>query len=437
MSHYHYRKTARAAFTIMDGEKELGSFFSTEWDIGKAIDRATGLDVYEGDFEFTEKDDFKLPDKQNSIPWVVIDVKDVPTKITKSRNVACCAYYATSDYMQHHMSMKLDNYDKTWYEKHHLVTQHGLPQRHSFTVIQQLVEPYDAGIRQIAVPRNSQRFEEYKPFILALGANPFFAVDGRTTNEEALERLFPTKELRDKNRDRMLAQWRFECRDQPYKGAIVMKMFGGRSGAGDHNGGSSYDGPRAPTRMHGDWIMSIKLGRLENINYKKPINLPEYKEFAGNTEYDLWKIVDPGTGKTLEELKKGLYKRNSGGSHWNAKRDTPDPKPAVKRRRVVENNNKPAKDDVDVEKVWAYKEDCRVCNIPIDKNDIAYANGMRSCPHCFADILKFRVPVLELKSGGYIEITEKSYEYKLGSATGRDNYDDTYYDDHGWGGGYD
>jgi hypothetical protein len=218
-----WKKTVHGMITITDGDQDdaevLGTYYVTDKFLGEALDEVMGLDLFDG---IIEKDDkhMKMPDGKKAIPHLFVDEKVVPTFISKSRGVACCAYNATNEFMKHWLGRQFDRHDNNWYKLNSLVTEHGLPQANSFTVIQQLTEPYGVGVSRIIVPKNSRRFKEHQPFMLALGANPFFMADGRTTNEEAYAKLFPEPVLnamkldelgRRKHRQGQLNKGRFEC----------------------------------------------------------------------------------------------------------------------------------------------------------------------------------------------------------------------------------
>jgi hypothetical protein len=91
------------------------------------------------------------------------------------------------------------------------------------------------------------------------------------------------------------------------RGSIFMRQFQTRSVG--HNGGSTYLAPR--DNPGDEWRMCVKVDRLERIKYLAPLELPEYKEWDGKKVPDLMGIVDPGTGKTLRQLKSEVSKTSS------------------------------------------------------------------------------------------------------------------------------
>jgi hypothetical protein len=259
----------------------------------KAFEGLEGFDYEWADF--SPDKDYELPKDWKQGFYVYVNAKDIPTFVSKNRSVACCAYEATDKYMQHWLGMMLDSDDKSWYSLNSLVTSDGLPQKDSFAVIQQLIEPYGLGINSIIVPPNSRRFPEYAPFLMSLGCNPFFLGDGYTTNEKALEMMFPDENLRNTVGRELAKSWRFECREEPAKGCITMVQF--QETKTGHNGGSTYRGPRskgATNNAQGQrsWHMCITLDRLANIMYSTPMKLSDYAEYQGSVSFNFEGMKD-------------------------------------------------------------------------------------------------------------------------------------------------
>ena len=331
---YKYQKVANCAICIEYEDGTERFHLSSDLALTKAIAN--------GDFDFCEvhldekEEDWKYPAGEKSVLGISVKHKDVPQYITKSRSVACCAYNASSGFMEHWLGTKLDNDDRKWYELNELVTSDGLPQKNSFTVIQQLVEPYGHGISRIVVPRNARRFKEYHPFIVSLGANPMYIQDGSTTNEEAVQKMFPDDPKKQAEmRALHFPMWRFECSDEPMVGAIVMRQFNDYAG---HNGGSNYFGPRSKIDAKG-WAMSVRLDRLSNIKYLKAMELPAYKEYEGHKTPNYWQIKD-ATGKTLRELDNDIKEkeRKERAAKWAG---NTYPHNQQGRSGLVPQNNKP------------------------------------------------------------------------------------------------
>jgi len=330
------------------------------------------------------------------IPAIAMDINDIPHRITKNRTVACCAYNATNDYMQHWLGMKLDRDDREWYKLNDMCTKDGLQQQYTFTVLHQLIEPYGLGISRILVPRNTRRFEDYHPFIASLGCNPFFLVDGSTTNEEALEKMFPDESKRDEMREKMFSMWRFECADEPLKGAVTMRQFGMTSVG--HNGGSNYFGPRSKMSADG-WHMSIKMDRQELITYNKPLVLPKYREYPGSSTPDFWLIKD-GDGKSLRQIETEINKENR--EKWSKSSITTtkssgsqltlvDPEP-------MDNNG----DD----QLLAYATICEVCQKSTGSH---YVSGERACEWCGGE-MEIDLVSRSMIGQGYVEVPDADFE---------------------------
>lgn len=330
------KSTAHAIITVYDGDIEgdapdfdvIGEYYVTEKRLAQAIENAVDeLDVFTDVIPDDDKS-YKMPANTKRIPNLFMRKGTIPTKRTWQRSVACCAYNATDGYLQHWLGRKLDKNDRDWYCRHHLVTTDGLPQEFTFTVLQQLVEPYGCGIKGIQVPRNTRRFDEHKTFIEALGANPMFKVNGNTSNEEAYEMLYPEAALlamgfdtpakMAQHKKDTFAGWRFECVDMPDLGAVAMKQFSLNQVG--HNGGSNYYGPRASFNVSDTdkWLMAVKFDELRNINYLAPIDLPEYQEYEGTLIYDWWAIKCAGN-KTLRGHAPKFQSSWQGGKRTNSK----------------------------------------------------------------------------------------------------------------------
>jgi hypothetical protein len=373
-------------------EEEIDTYYLTERKLAEAVEAGDFGTVFDGLISDDEKE-IKMPPGEKNIPHLYIDVKNVPTRISKSRNVACCAYSATSEFCKHFLGFGLDNHDRSWYSRHALVTTDGLPQKNSFTVIQQLVEPYGAGISRITVPRNSRRFDEFRPFMVALGCNPYFAIDGHTTNEEALEKL----NVPEEHREKFLSQWRFECSDKPFAGAIIMNQFQHTSVG--HNGGSNYYGPRAPVTTGNnfqEWKMAIKIDRLENISYLRPMDIPEYEEFGGSITLDWWSIKDK-SGKTLRQISDSQRKlpvKYSGKGGEGSFSSQNGWKGSTSGRPDPTTSSRMEEDD---EKMWAYPPLCEICQK--DPGEDCYTDGRRVCQFCGGKQEMSRVSVYELVDG--------------------------------------
>lgn len=273
-----------------------------------AIQKAKGLDTNQVARNVFDTGQEVLHPRWNEATILYMKEKDIPRILSRRRTVATCAYSASKAYVETMLGGSLAMEDRDWYEQHHLVTGHGLPQEHSFTVIQQLLEPYNIGISRIIVPPGTRRFDSYMPFIKALGCNPYFLVDGMTTNQKALEMMFPDPVDREKHAKTFLGMWKFECAEEPLKPAILMCQYETKSTG--HNGGSTFRGPRA-RHTEKNWMMSIQLDRLNNIKYLEPMDLPAYKEWDGSWDYDFWTIKDE-TGKTLREIDRGNWKSSVG-----------------------------------------------------------------------------------------------------------------------------
>ncbi len=417
-----WKKTVWAVISLTDGEDDdsevVGTYYISSKATAEAIDETVGLDLFEGVIE--EDKIHKLPDGHDTIPHLFIDQKKVPTYISKNRGVACCAYNATNEFMKHWLGRQLDRHDNNWYKLNSLVTEHGLPQAHSFTVIQQLAEPYGAGVSRIIVPRNSRRFDEHQAFMLALGANPFFMADGKTSNEEAYAILYPEPVLAKMNLETPLAReqhkkdtfstWRFECDDQPFRGAIIMRQFQHQSAG--HNGGSNYIGVRDTADVE-NWWMAIKLDETDKINYQRKLEIPEYEEWAGAATYR-WGGIKDATGRTLNQIEADIRKRKFSPKGKGGKttalvpRTSPPPPPKGQRDlwpgrdddtddAFFGNSALGDSDSAEDEKIWAYAPICQECGKA--PGDNVYVNDKRACKHCGTEVELKLIGLMDLLDG--------------------------------------
>lgn len=397
------KKSAYAALIVKDRNDEDYEDIQLldEYRMGKVFE--------EGDFDLwnvqlaPDEERWKYPYGKDGIPAIEIDINDIPYRLTKSRGVAFCAFNATSDYLVHQLGMKLDNHDRDWYRLNGMCDTHGLPQKNTFTVLHQLVEPYNVGISRIVVPRNARRFEEFHPFIVSLGANPFFLADGHTTNEEALEKMFPGNEAKqDEMRPMLFKMWRFECSDNPPTGTVSMRQFNTQSTG--HNGGSNYFGPRA--NLSGDgWHMSIQFGRLDQITYQKPLVLPEYAEYPGSKTDDIWQIKDRA-GKTLRQIDNAVSaanrkRYNTVGSTTSSSTGTSGSGGSTGSQNLFP----PIKDEPESQ-VLAYQSICEVCQKDIGDQ---YVDDDRSCQWCGTAAEIAFVAKSEIGAGIYIEVPEEDF----------------------------
>jgi hypothetical protein len=397
-----------------DAQAETYDMFPiTSQTMVKAIEQLEGFDYEWADFG--EDKDYELPKDWKQAFYVYVDPAKIPTTISKHRQVACCAFEATTKYMQHWLGMMLDEDDRSWYQLNALVTSDGLPQKDSFAVIQQLIEPYGLGISSIIVPPNSRRFSEYAPFLVSLGCNPFFMGDGYTTNEKALEMMFPDEELRNTIGRELAKTWRFECREEPVKGCITMVQF--QETKTGHNGGSTYRGPRskgATTNSQGQrsWHMCVKLDRLENIKYNSPVALEPYKEYPGTSSFyfegmkDLAGVV---LGKKMDELRAAENKKWQQPTNSRVSSSSPvaayPPAVVVEKPKVeIKSKDKSSPimmrhgtsvvdvDDITIEEWaqydWQYDEDATVAAEQALKQDKARALSGNNRPDLFAEVKK-------------------------------------------------
>ena len=204
-----YKKTY-GYFRIKKKDNTTSLFYIQDKDMYQTI--IDNQEEFQLTFSAPLKGDEKdaLLDKNGKVIYVQANYNEFRTWSRSSRNVATCLYNATSDYMKHLFGMSLDHDDQDWYSNYdNKVDSNGCKGDWTLTVVQQLIEPYNLGIKKARVEPGSMRYAEQKTFILALGANPFFMRDGVTTNLEALAKL---KVDPNSNHGKSLLEgWRFYC----------------------------------------------------------------------------------------------------------------------------------------------------------------------------------------------------------------------------------
>ena len=246
---------------------------------------------------------------------VILNESDV-NWTTTTRHVHCCLPRATSDHMVHWFGKKLDNDDEKWYKEYaEKVSSDGCKQAWTITVIEQLVEPYGLGVSRVVVSPDLMRHAEHHTWMGRLGANPFFTSDGKTTNDQALDKMGV---LDPEQRKFWKNKWRFETEPNPVGPFISLEQFSpvsstsayGRSSIGgnfsssntvsSHNGGAHYRGPRA--RMYsGSFKIAVQLDYAANIdktNYPKfPLDPYSVDQGVRRPNFDSIKVHQEPAGE--------------------------------------------------------------------------------------------------------------------------------------------
>lgn len=298
-----YRRILRAVVQV-GREKNSDIYYITELDIAEALEKAF-KNTRKYSYKLDEEDLEKFSTTENNakkVPAYFLEKEDVRYELSKFRNVASCAYNATSEFLNNNFGVKFHATDKDWYSKNILVTEDGLPLNNTFQVLEQLVEPYGFRISNIQLNRGTMLGKDNMKFEKALGSNPFCKTDNYTSNEEAYSRLYSDSILdsmisngiitsKEQHKKQIFDSWRVEYRDYPSGASVTMCQFD-KLKIG-HNGGSSYTAPRASRPNPDNWIFSIKFDRIENCNFEK-VNLTEYTEFEGNETLNLWQSIFNG-----------------------------------------------------------------------------------------------------------------------------------------------
>ena len=229
----------------------------------------------------------------------------------KSPTVQLCAYNATSRYLESILGVRLDKDDEIWFCQHPLVESQGLPQKHTATVINELVKPYNIGISKIFVRKGSAINEELQHWQKVLGVNPKAKFSSQVSNLDYFKSICGNNEtlleelIRTQNN-----QFCFEYLDLPKMPAIVFNETSSTSFA-TGGGHSSYYSPRSTVNPD-SWRLAIQLDRLDVVNrFIKP-NETNY-EAKLEKSLDIYKCRTK-TGKLIESI---LLQPTSNKYHFN------------------------------------------------------------------------------------------------------------------------
>lgn len=224
------------------------------------------------------------------------------------RNVACCAFNGTDEYMKHMLGMSLDHDDKNWYTNCSLVIESGLPEENIFPVIQELVAPYGLGISHAYVRKGSRLSTNNKPWFSILGINPMASISGDVSNEEYLSILSGgDKEVADILRTQV-EDFHLEFVDEVPHGAYI--MFRKYTTNASRAGHSIYSGPRANKQ---DFAVALKLDWLKNIKYHAVVPDFNYNEVGPQNKVDFWECL-ADDGKKLKDHRIKYQPHNYKGS---------------------------------------------------------------------------------------------------------------------------
>lgn len=212
-----------------------------------------------------------------------------------------CVYQASEDYIQARWGRKLHYTDKNWLAEHPYATDGGIPTEFTPICVQALVEPYGMGVSRVRLKKGSLAAgAEMQKFMIALGCNPFAMVDHQTTNKEAAEKMGISEEEANKF-------FRFEFHDEALPGSIV-----GEGGWTSTNGvqtgsGGGHARYLAPRDRANNWLVSLQLAPLEQIEYMAPIVLPEYVPRKGAPTLLMSDVLQPDKDEPVGVKHKADY----------------------------------------------------------------------------------------------------------------------------------
>lgn len=221
---------------------------------------------------------------------IVFYLEEKDCKWKKSyKTVQYCAYDATNKYLQSTLGIQLSDEDKDWYRDNPIIKSSGLPQEYTFTVLNDLVAPYGIGISKIFLRKKTSLSKDAKEWTQVLGINPKALVDRDCSNQEYLEIISGGNDNLKESMKSQVENYNFEFTDKLKEGSYIIfhsMSFGAVATGGGH---SIYVGPR---NKRNDWIVAIKMDRLENIKYLKVPPTYEYSEIDTNLELDFWECTD-------------------------------------------------------------------------------------------------------------------------------------------------
>lgn len=200
-----------------------------------------------------------------------------------------CTYTATEDYLAARWGRKLHFTDRDWLAGHPLATDDGIPQAHTATCLQQLLQPYGMGVSRMRIRRGSL-FPTATEWAQVLGCNPFGMIDHQTTNAEALDRMGITDA---EQRAQFDALWRLEFHDAPLPCSVIGERgWSNQAGVnvGTAGGHARYLAPRSSA---GDWTVSLQFAPLEQVQYLVSPPDPAYEERRGDATLMLGSVRGP------------------------------------------------------------------------------------------------------------------------------------------------
>lgn len=219
-----------------------------------------------------------------------------------------CTYDASADFAASILGIKLHLDDKDWLAGHQFATDGGIPMEYTATCLHGLFEPYGFGVSRIRFRAGTlQAGEEAQRWMRYLGCNPVGSLDRSTPNRAAAEQLGVPPETFDR--------CRVEFAAEPLRPSIIGEQ-GWSSGngvvVGAQGGHARYLSPRGRA---GNWLVSVQIARLSEIDYLETPTLPEYKRRRGKLSLDRNSITAPdGTAIPQYETSYGGHTPAHNGS---------------------------------------------------------------------------------------------------------------------------
>jgi len=217
---------------------------------------------------------------------IVIVFKKNEAKYTRLyKNVMYCAFDATDNYMKHVLGVSMDHNDRDWYRDHPVVNSSGLPQQNTIGIINELVKPYNIGVSNVYMQKNTSISPEQAEWMKILGTNPMSLLARNVSNNEYIDTITGGNEELKKAID--VSNYNFQFVDFLAPAQYIVFTSSSSLIQAPGGGHASYEGPRA--HISG-FTMALQLNRLENIHYLStpPSNDYNEKDLEEEVELDFW-----------------------------------------------------------------------------------------------------------------------------------------------------
>jgi len=211
-----------------------------------------------------------------------------------TKEVLCCAFDATNEYMQTMGFGKLGFAARTWYKAHPKTVSSGLPAAFTFSTLNELVAPYGLGISRIFIKKGLAAWEDTKAWEEILGVNPAASMDKTVSNADFIDMMGGPEMAAMAGYN--VNDWRLEYVDNVPSDIPRVGMAGASGGFASGGGHASFYEPRQPMT---NWTMALQYDRIENCNWKGVPPVFEYADGDFVLNLDIAECLDVN-GKRLK-----------------------------------------------------------------------------------------------------------------------------------------